>query len=114
MNKAIEAYSRSIELYPHNPATYNNRGVAYYIKGDYERVIIDYTKVIELKPDDAKAYYNRGKIYQEKGDIDLAIADFNTVEYNSNPIIPKRMSIVVLLAMIKVSMISPLKTIPKQ
>ena len=79
MNKAIEAYSRSIELYPHNPATYNNRGVAYYIKSDYERVIVDYTKVIELKPDDAKAYYNRGKIYQEKGDIDLAIADFNRV-----------------------------------
>ena len=77
MNKAIEAYSCSIELYPHNPATYNNRGVAYYIKGDYERVIADYTKVIELKPDDAKACYNRGKIYKEKGDIDLAIADFN-------------------------------------
>ena len=79
MNKAIEAYSRAIELYPNNPATYNNRGVAYYIKGDYDRVIVDYTKVIELKPDDAKAYYNRGKIYQEKDDLDLAIADFNTV-----------------------------------
>ena len=79
INKAIEHYSRVIELNPNNAATYNNRGAAYYIKGDYERVIVDYTKMIELKPDDAKTYYNRGKIYREKGDIDLAIADFNTV-----------------------------------
>ena len=44
INKAIEHYSRAIEL--NNAATYNNRGAAYYIKGDYERVIVDYTKMI--------------------------------------------------------------------
>ena len=56
---------------------YNNRGLAYGEKGDYERAIEALTKAIELNPNYAIAYYNRGLAYGEKGDFDRAIKDYS-------------------------------------
>lgn len=39
---------------------YNNRGLAYHNKGDYDSAISYYTSVIELDPKYLNAYYNRG------------------------------------------------------
>jgi tetratricopeptide (TPR) repeat protein len=55
---------------------YNKRGIAYYMKGEFDRAIADYTKVIALDPKNAKAYYNRGLAYHEKGEVDRAIANY--------------------------------------
>ena len=80
---AMEAYSRVIELNPNNPNAYNNRGVAYNARGDFDRAVEDYTKVIELNPDDAIAYNNRGGVYYLKGEYDSAIVDFSkAIELN--------------------------------
>ena len=73
---AIEAYSRVIELNPNNPNAYNNRGVAYSAKGDFDRTIEDYTKAIELNPNYAVAYNNRGGVYYLKEEYESAIVDF--------------------------------------
>ena len=92
MNKAIERYSRAIELYPNNPATYNNRAVAYYDKGEYDLAIENYTQAIDLNPNHANAHNNRGNAYIGKGEYDLAIKNFdkavalesnNTMFYNN-------------------------------
>ena len=40
---------------------YNNRGVAYYKKGEYNRAIEDYN--IAIKRDYTNAYYNRGEVW---------------------------------------------------
>jgi tetratricopeptide (TPR) repeat protein len=56
---------------------YNNRGTAYWSKGDYGRAIADYNRAIELNPKLAKAYTNRGNAHHGKGDYDRAIADYN-------------------------------------
>ena len=56
---------------------YNNRGVAYYKKGDYDRAIADYNEALRLDPKDASAYNNRGSAYAGEGDHDRAIADYN-------------------------------------
>jgi tetratricopeptide (TPR) repeat protein len=66
-----------IKLKPDNANTYNNRGHAYFAKGDNDRAIADYNRAIELKPDHASAYNNRGRTYYAKGDNDRAIADYN-------------------------------------
>ena len=56
---------------------YNNRGIDYGEKGEYDLAIEDFTKAIELKPDYEIAYNNRGAVYRAKGEHDLAIKDCN-------------------------------------
>jgi lipoprotein NlpI len=56
---------------------FNDRGFAYYLKGDLDSAFADFEQAIRLDPKDAVAFNNRGLIYQAKGEIDRAIADFN-------------------------------------
>jgi tetratricopeptide (TPR) repeat protein len=59
------------------PFAFNNRGVAYKAKGDYERAIADFSKAIEIDPNYVTAYTNRALTYKDKGEYQLAIADFS-------------------------------------
>ena len=77
MDKAIEAYSKAIELNPAYAGAYNNRGIAYDETGKSAPAIADFNKAIELKPDFAEAYNNRGTIYSNQGNSTRAITDFN-------------------------------------
>jgi tetratricopeptide (TPR) repeat protein len=64
---------------------YNNRGIAYDDKGDYDRAIQDFNEAIQLDPNDETAYYDRGYAYNKKGDYDRAIQDFNeAIHLNPN------------------------------
>jgi Flp pilus assembly protein TadD len=60
-----------------NPKFYNNRGIAYGEKGQYDQAISDFNKAIEINPAYGKAYTNRGIVYRLKGQYDRAISDFN-------------------------------------
>ena len=73
---AIEHYTEALKLNPQLVEAYNNRGINYEDKGDFERAIADYTRAIELNPDYADAYNNRGNICNNKGDFERAIADY--------------------------------------
>ena len=48
---AIKAFSIAIET------AYNNRGTAWFYKGDYDRAIADCSKALELNPRYAEAYH---------------------------------------------------------
>jgi serine/threonine-protein kinase len=66
-----------------NPKFYNNRGIAYAEKGQYDQAISDFNKAIEISPRYVQAYNNRGIIYRLKGQYGQAISDFNkTIEIN--------------------------------
>ena len=78
VDRAVEAYTHAIELNSNYADAYNNRGVAYADKDQYELAINDYKVVIELAPVDFKAYNNRGNAYRAKKEFDLAINDYNT------------------------------------
>lgn len=85
LDKQIELYTKAIELNPNYAEAYNNRGVAYYDKGEFNKAIEDYNKAIELNPNDAEAYNNRGVAYKKKGDIFKAIEDYTkAIELNPN------------------------------
>jgi lipoprotein NlpI len=58
-------------------SAYNNRGIAYGRKRDFDRAIADYNEAINLDPKHVSAYNNRGVAYDRKGDFDRAIADYN-------------------------------------
>ena len=60
---------------PQDHVFYNNRGIDYGEKGEYDLAIKYFTKAIELKPDYAIAYNNRAAVYRSKGKHDLAIED---------------------------------------
>ncbi len=74
--EAIKAFSKAIKINPGNSEAYNNRGAAWYSKGDYDRAIADYSKALDIKPSHVDAYNNRGAVWSRKGDCDRAIADY--------------------------------------
>jgi tetratricopeptide (TPR) repeat protein len=56
---------------------FDNRGLAYKNKGQYERALQDYEQAIRLNPSNANAYNNRGIVYRIKGEYARAIADYD-------------------------------------
>ena len=44
IDEALEAYSHGIDLDPHRPVAYKNRGNAYHLKSDYDMATEDYSK----------------------------------------------------------------------
>jgi tetratricopeptide (TPR) repeat protein len=58
-------------------STLNNRGNAWYAKGDPDRAIADYNESIRVNPHNAHAYNNRGNAWQGKGEYGRAITDYN-------------------------------------
>jgi len=56
---------------------YDNRGLAYASKGQYDRAIQDYNVAISLNPFDANAYNNRGDAFHRKRQLELAIEDYD-------------------------------------
>jgi tetratricopeptide (TPR) repeat protein len=56
---------------------FNDRGVAYRLKGDFDRAIQDYSQAIRINPKSASIYNNRGVAYDRKGDYDRASADYD-------------------------------------
>jgi tetratricopeptide (TPR) repeat protein len=56
---------------------FNNRGIGYRLKGDYDRAIQDYSQAIKLNSKFAVAYNNRGVAYERKNEYDRAISDYD-------------------------------------
>src|SRR6516164_6618167 len=56
---------------------FNNRGIAYRLKGEYDRAVQDYNQAIKLNAKFAAAFNNRGVAYDRKGDYERAIADYD-------------------------------------
>jgi len=55
---------------------FQNRGIVYKNKGQYDRAIEDYNQAIRLNPNYAIAFYNRGVSWERKNALQRALADF--------------------------------------
>ena len=77
--EAVDCYTKSIDLFPEDPATYSNRALAHLRLKEYGKVIEDSNKAINLKPDYLKAYHRRGKAWAAVNKPELAIKDFQYI-----------------------------------
>ena len=65
---------------------FNDRGVAYRLKGEPDHAILDYSEALKLNGKFAAAYNNRGVAYDRKGDYDHAIQDYDqAIKLNASP-----------------------------
>jgi tetratricopeptide (TPR) repeat protein len=77
-DRAIADYTTAIQLKPDYAEAYNDRGFAYYLRGDAERAIADFTRAIELRPNYPKAYNSRGVVYMANGyGVEKSVPDFD-------------------------------------
>jgi len=77
IEEAILAFTKAISVNPGRVEAYNNRGIAWCRKGDYDRALADYNKALELDARCAEVYNNRGIIWFYKDKYDLAINDYD-------------------------------------
>jgi len=77
IERAIEDFSRVIQIRTVDRQAYNGRGNAYFLKGDLERAIQDYDAQIKIDPLHDNAYNGRGRAYAALGQFDRAIADYD-------------------------------------
>ena len=71
------AANRGLSPAENTAVAFNNRGVAYRGKAQYDRAIADFDEAIHLDPKLAAAFYNRGLANASKDQYDRAIADFD-------------------------------------
>ncbi len=76
LDKAIDDFSKALELNPKYKDAYNNRSIAYCQLNQFDKAIGDYTKAIDLDPQYTAAYYNRGIAYENINQWDNALIDF--------------------------------------
>ena len=75
--RAVEAFTVTIEAVPHDFEALNNRGFARIYTGDYDGAIADCSQAIKYNPGSAKSYNNRGFAFIFKESYPAAVKDFD-------------------------------------
>jgi len=70
--KAIQTYTRAIELYPEYHDAYGSRGLAYFRLKKYDLALKDYETALIHRPNDARVLSNMGFIYFMRGNMEKA------------------------------------------
>ena len=74
-HRAIQDYSRAIELAADYAEAWYNRGCSWYEVGEYGKAIADLSRAIELAPDNGLYYGQRSLVYHFNDQPELAEAD---------------------------------------
>ena len=77
--RAVEEFSRVIELEPNNAEALENRATARDALGEHRLAREDHDALLRLEPDNAVALYSRGACLARMGDLAGAVADFERV-----------------------------------
>ncbi|MBN2536157.1 MAG: tetratricopeptide repeat protein [Spirochaetales bacterium] len=75
LDKAIEEYTKAIEINPELSEAYYNRAHIHFEQNKYDRAINDITEYINRNPEDADGYFQRGILYKNTGSHEKAVAD---------------------------------------
>jgi len=77
--KAIEAYTKAIEVDPLYGQPYFNRGSIYADHRELEKALADFNKGLELDPTNPLGYSNRAQVYIELEKLDEALKDIKSL-----------------------------------
>ncbi len=61
--KAIEAYSKALEINPNNPNVLTDQGVMYRKVGWYDKALANFEKAIQYDPKHVQSLFNAGIVY---------------------------------------------------
>jgi tetratricopeptide (TPR) repeat protein len=78
-DKAIDDFSKAIQLNPNFIQAYQNRGIIYMNQNKYDLALSDINKTLDNNPKDFNALNNRGTIYLNEERHEEALRDFNKV-----------------------------------
>lgn len=78
--KAIEMYTKAIEMNPTVAAYYGNRSLAHLRTECFGYALEDASKALELDKNYIKGYYRRATAYMSLGKFKLALKDYETVK----------------------------------
>lgn len=73
VDTAILFYQKSIDLYPKDSVGYNNLGLLYEKKGDFQNAKNSYLKSLKIN-DNYEAHYNLGVLFRKEHDFDNSAA----------------------------------------
>ncbi len=73
--KALDCYTKLIEMEPDVPGAYYVRGTVYGAKKEYEKAVADFDCAILLYSDYAEAYYARAIVYSSQKEYGKAAED---------------------------------------
>jgi tetratricopeptide (TPR) repeat protein len=76
---ALADYAKAIELNPKKADNYQQRAVAYKLKGGLDAALGDFNKALELNPKHVPSLMGRGYIWYQQEKHEQAIADFASV-----------------------------------
>ena len=76
-DRAIQAYTKALELDNQATDAYFNRAHAYAEKKNYAAAVKDFQQVIKLAPEEIDAYYNIGVVYDDQELYDQALVYYN-------------------------------------
>jgi protein O-mannosyl-transferase len=87
-DKAIESYSKAIEIDPKEFKAYGNRGKAYFDTGKADEALADLNISLGLKPDHVENLANRGAVLASKSRYNEALIDLDKAikidQFNAN------------------------------
>ena len=75
-NKKIEYFTKALELNPELAVAYEKRGLLYFFKEEYDKVIQDFGTYLDLAPAKAEVYRMLGMGYLKSGIFQSAIHNF--------------------------------------
>jgi len=75
--KAVEDYTKAIQIDKGQADIYYNRGLLYVKMKKYDLAVKDFDEAIKLNPRDADAYCNRGGVNNQLGKMGPAIKDYS-------------------------------------
>jgi tetratricopeptide (TPR) repeat protein len=76
-DKALDVYSKAIEIEPDNPLAYDKRAITYIKMNKFPKAIRDINDALEIDPEFAPGYNHRGLANYYSNKSILAIQDFD-------------------------------------